>query len=190
MPLSFVVCVSDTAILQGNLLASPCLESQSPHEVISILNGPSAGAGLNAALERARHEWVVVVHQDVYLPPGWDRRVVQQLRAAELSFGPVGIAGVYGVGDVEEPPGWPPQARRIGRVVDRGRVLEEGGELPARVATLDEVLLILPRGTPLRADPGSGSTSTEPISASRRESSAWPSSRSGRCAITIRGASG
>ncbi len=43
VPLSFVVCVSDTAILQGNLLASPCLESQSPHEVISVLKARAPG---------------------------------------------------------------------------------------------------------------------------------------------------
>ena len=190
VPLSFVVCVSDTAILQGNLLASPCLEPKSPHEVISVLNGPSAGAGLNAALERARHEWVVVVHQDVYLPPGWDRRVVRELRAAESSFGPVGIAGVYGVGDVEGPPGCPPQARRIGRVVDRGRVLEEGGELPARVATLDEVLLILPRGTPLRADPALGFHLYGADLCLQAREIGLAVVAVGASAITIRGASG
>ncbi len=156
VPLSFVVCVSDTSLLQENLLASPCLQPGSPHEVISLLKAPSAAAGMNAVLERAKHDWVVVVHQDVCLPPDWDRRVVGQLREAERRFGPIGVAGVYGVGDVHEPPGGPPQAERIGWVVDRGCLLRQGPELPARVATLDELLLILPRGTPLRADPAMG----------------------------------
>jgi hypothetical protein len=156
IPLSLVVCVSDTTILQANLLASPCLVGGSPHEVISLVDAPSAAAGLNAALERARYEWVVLVHQDVFLPPGWDRQVIQQLREAERRFGPLGVAGVYGVGRVEEPPGGLLQAERIGWVVDRGRSLREGPELPAPVASLDELLLILPRGTPLRADPELG----------------------------------
>jgi hypothetical protein len=154
--LSFAVCISDSAILEENLLASPCLAGGSPHEVIRILNAPSAADGLNAALERAKQEWVVLVHQDVYLPPGWDRRVSGQLREAERRFGPIGIAGVYGVGDVDEPADAPPRAERIGWVVDRGRELRHGRELPARVATLDELLLILPRGTPLRGDPALG----------------------------------
>ena len=97
-----------------------------------------------------------MVHQDVYLPAGWDRRVMRQLREAERRFGPIGIAGVYGVGEVDEPADGPPRAERIGWVVDRGRLLREGPDLPARVATLDELLLILPRGTPLRADPALG----------------------------------
>ncbi len=156
IPLSFVVCVSDTAILHDNLLGSPCLENGSPHEVISVLQAPDAAAGLNAALERARHEWVVLVHQDVVLPDGWDRCVGRQLLAAERRFGPLGIAGVYGVGGVERPEGGSLQAERIGWVVDRGRSLRQGPELPAPVATLDELLLILPRRTPLRADPELG----------------------------------
>ena len=156
VPLTFVVCVSDAAILQDNLLASPCLQPGSPHEVISLLQAPSAAAGINAILDRTQHEWVVIVHQDVCLPPDWDRRVVKQLREAEQRFGPIGVAGVYGVGDCDEPPGGPPQAERIGWVVDRGGLLRQGPELPARVATLDELLLILPRNTPIRADPALG----------------------------------
>ncbi len=156
IPLSFVVCISDQEILRANLLGSPCLKKGSPHQVISAVHAPSAAAGWNAALESARHEWVVLAHQDVFLPAGWDRRIMRQLREAEQQFGPLGVAGVYGVGDVEQPPEGPLQAERIGWVVDRGWTLRERPALPARVATLDELLLILPRGTPLRADPTLG----------------------------------
>jgi hypothetical protein len=47
-------------------------------------------------------------------------------------------------------------AERIGWVVDRGRLLREGPELPARVATLDELLLVVRRDSPLRFDPALG----------------------------------
>jgi hypothetical protein len=156
IPLSFVVCVTDEAILAANLLASPCLAPEAPHELISVLKAPSAAAGLHAGLERARNDWVVLVHQDVVLPPGWDHRILSQLRQAERTFGPIGVAGVYGVSDVREAPGQPLAAERIGQVVDRGRLLQEGPELPARAATLDELLLIVRRDTPLRADPALG----------------------------------
>jgi hypothetical protein len=152
VPLSFVVCVSDTLLLQDNLLASPCLQAGSPHEVISVLNAPSVADGLNAALDRALHEWVVLVHYDVHLPLGWDRQIIRQLREAERRFGRLGIAGVYGVGEADEPTEGSFRAERIGWVVDRGRLLRQGPDLPARVATLDELLLILPRGTSLRCD--------------------------------------
>jgi glycosyltransferase involved in cell wall biosynthesis len=155
-PLSFIVCVSDETLLAENLLASPCLQAGSPHEVISLLKAPNAADGLNFALERAEHDWLVLVHQDVYLPPGWDRLAMQQLRQAERRFGTIGIAGVYGVGEVRKVASVPLRAERIGWVVDRGRELRQGGELPAPVAILDELLLILPRHTPFRADPALG----------------------------------
>ncbi len=157
-PLSFAACLSDAAIVQANLFGSECLGPGSPHEVIVLKNCPSAAAGLNVGVERAKHEWVVCVHQDVYLPEGWDRRLAAQLRQAEQRFGPIGVAGVYGVSDVipRPSPDTSLAAERIGWVVDRGRLLQDGPELPARVATLDELLLVLPRDTPLRFDPALG----------------------------------
>ncbi len=156
--LSFVVCVTKGPVLERNLLASPCLGPGSRHEVILLERCPSAAAGLNFGLERADSVWVVCVHQDVYLPPGWDRCLTHQLREAERRFGRVGVAGVYGVGEVEScrSPGLPLAAIRTGWVVDRRRVLRDGPDLPARVAALDELLLIVRRDTTLRFDPELG----------------------------------
>ena len=47
----------------------------------------SAAEGLNRGLEQARHAVVVCLHQDVYLPEGWDRRFWRQYRGAERSLG-------------------------------------------------------------------------------------------------------
>ena len=157
-PVSFLACVSDGPTLESNLLRSPCLIGGSPHEVVAVKNCPSAAAGLNLGLERAQCEFVVCVHQDVYLPAGWDRCLMQQLQEAERRFGPIGVAGVDGVGEVIEPEdsGQPLRAERIGWVVDRGRVLRDGPELPAQVATLDELLLVVRRDSGLRFDPDLG----------------------------------
>jgi len=168
-----VACVSNGRVVQENLLASPCLRPSSPFEIILVKNCPSAADGLNLGLERARHEWVACAHQDVYLPGGWDRQLAQQLREAERRFGPIGVAGVYGVGlprdGLRQEGGQAPRraaepvpdlprlaAERVGWVIDRGRLLRDGPELPARVATLDELLLVVPRNTPLRFDPALG----------------------------------
>jgi SAM-dependent methyltransferase len=146
-PLSFVVCVSDDATLQANLLSSPCLAAGSPHEVLLVRGCANAAAGLNLGLERARHALVIGVHQDVYLPQGWPQRFLHRYRQAEKSLGKLGAAGVYGVrldkGTV----------RRAGHVVDRDRLLWEPEALPTAVETLDELLLAVPRPTPLRFDP-------------------------------------
>ena len=139
---SFVACVSDETILKANLLASPDLARPgSPHEVTLIREAPSAAAGYVMGRQTGKHEWNVFVHQDVWLPEDWDRRIARQLREAEARFGPIGVAGVYGVGDVIESDDLtqPLGAERIGWVVDRGRELRDGPELPATVATLDEL---------------------------------------------------
>jgi hypothetical protein len=157
-PFSFVACVSNDAILRTNLLASPCLAPDSARQVLLIKNCPGAADGLNIGVERAGHEWVVLVHQDVLLPAGWDRCVAQQLQEAERRFGQIGVAGVYGVGEVITSGDLtePLAAERIGWVVDRGRVLRDGPELPAQVATLDELVLVVRRDSGLRFDPALG----------------------------------
>jgi hypothetical protein len=158
-PLSFVAGISEVEILRSNFMASPCVvEPDSHHQVILVPHGPDVAAKLNRGFERAVSEWVVCLHQDVWLPRGWDLRMAQLLHLAELRFGSIGVAGVYGVGDAIAPDGLasPLAAERIGWVVDRGRTLKDGPELPATVATLDELLLVVRRGSGLRFDPALG----------------------------------
>ena len=120
LPISFVVCVSNEFILASNLLASPCLAPGTPHQVIALRHPPNAATGLNAGLERAKHDIIVCVHQDVYLPRGWCQRLMQQYRLAEQTFGSIGVAGVYGVGDVNES-AERPTCRRADRLGYRSR---------------------------------------------------------------------
>jgi hypothetical protein len=150
VPLSFVTCVSDEATLLANLLSSPCLGPGSPHELLVARNCQSAAEGLNQGLARARNSLVVCVHQDVYLPRGWPQRFLTQYKRAEQKFGRLGVLGVYGVAMKETGP------VRIGHVVDRDRLLRERPPLPARVDTLDELLLAVPRGAGLTFDPRLG----------------------------------
>jgi hypothetical protein len=161
--ISFVVCSSDEIILKANLLASPCLTKNSCHEDIAIRNAPSAAAGLRMGITRSSNKLIACVHQDVFLPAGWDRLILKQYLMAERLYGPSGVAGVYGVGPVaNEPDDCYPDlpygltAKRIGWVEDRGTVRNEGPGLPAAVATLDELLLVVRKDTPLRFDPELG----------------------------------
>jgi hypothetical protein len=158
MSFSFVTCLSSREIFGANLRTSPCLGPGTVHEVITFPNSASAADGLNAGFSIAKHEWLVLVHQDVFLPDGWDGCLANQLREAEQRFGPIGVAGVYGVGQVIAPAdrSQPLAAQRIGWVIDRARELRDGPELPARVATLDELLLVVRRDSGLRFDPTLG----------------------------------
>ncbi len=134
VPLSFVVGVSDEEILRNNFSASPCITAAgSPHQVILVRDGLNVIDKLSRGLEQAENDWVVCMHQYVWLPAAWDLRLTQQLEEAELRYGPVGVAGVYGVGEVisADDDARPLSAERIGWVVDRGRMLRDGPELPA-----------------------------------------------------------
>lgn len=145
-PMTFVACVSDEARLRANLLASPGLRGGPAHEVLLFRGCASAAEGLNRGAAAARHPLVVCLHQDVYLPRGWPARFLRRYREAERALGPVGVAGVYGVSLAGG------RVVRAGHVVDRERLLREPAALPAAVQTLDELLLAVPRGTPLRFD--------------------------------------
>jgi Glycosyltransferase like family len=159
VPLSFVVCVSDEETLKANFMASPCVaDADAPHQIILLHEVPDAACGLSFGRERASHDWAVCVHQDVYLPKRWDQRLIHQLCEAERRFGTIGVAGVYGVGEVIAPHdrAQPLAAERIGWAVDHGRDLRDGPELPAAVAMLNELLLVVRRDSGLEFDPATG----------------------------------
>ena len=149
-PVTVACCVSDRAILAANLLASPDLGPDTPHEVLTVEGCPSAADGLNWALKTAKHPVVVCVHQDVYLPTGWFARFRAGWRAATERFGPLGAAGVYGVTGPES------GTARAGRVIDRDRLLAEPHPLPAAVRSLDELLVAVPARGAVRFDPALG----------------------------------
>ena len=149
-PLSFVVCVNDELQLTANLLASPALSHGSPHELIVIRGASSIGDAFNDALFRARNAMVVMVHQDVYLPLGWDTQFLSGLEKARRIYDPLGAVGLFGIRFIGQ------DRTCHGRVIDRHRFLDMPYPLPARVDASDEILLAFPRDTPLRMDPTLG----------------------------------
>lgn len=148
-PITFVVCVNDEAQLEANLLASPCLRPPSVHEVLVFRGCASAAEGLNAGIAQARHDTVVMLHQDVYLPAGWPRRLAAQWAQAEAEGGPIALAGVFGVEDRRLP------FDAIGCVVHGDRLLRHR-RLPATVDGIDEVCMVVRRPTELRVEPEVG----------------------------------
>jgi hypothetical protein len=148
-PVTFVACVNDEDQLAANLGRSPCFAPGSNHELLTFRHCASAAEGLNAGIEKAAHDLVVLVHQDVYVPAGWPARMRHQWAVASAGGGDIGIAGVFGVRSRDRP------FDAIGRVVHRDRLLAHH-DLPADVDGLDELLMVVPRVTPLRVDPALG----------------------------------
>ncbi len=131
--LTVVACASDQVILEANLLASPCFQTGSPHEWLITERPPSVADALNAAMRQARHGIVVLAHQDVYLPAGWDRRFAARWAEAEAAFGPFGVAGVYGTAP------WCRAYVRAGHVAARDSLLQPTQPLPARADAFGRV---------------------------------------------------
>jgi hypothetical protein len=74
-------------------------------------NCRSAADGLNQGIARAKHDMVVCVHQDVYLPAGWPERFWQQYEFAQELLG----AGLL------TPPSDGPKVSRAGGDLRSGR---------------------------------------------------------------------
>ena len=145
-PITFVACSNDPMQLENNLAASPVFRS-GRHELIVITDAASAAEGINRGVAQASHRLVVAAHQDIYIPEPWPARFLHQWKLAEQQLGPLGVAGVFGVS---------PQngiTQRTGRVINGGQLISSGFDLPAEATSLDEIILAVPKDTPLRLDP-------------------------------------
>ena len=152
--LGFVSCASDQQVLVQRLLASPCLGAGG-HRLALHFNASSAAEGFNAtmaaqAVAADEDRWLVWVHQDVFLPLGWDLGFTQALIGAQRQFRQLAVVGVYGVA------GAGALARRAGHVRDRGTLLREPAALPMLVDSLDEMLFAVRVGSQLQLDPALG----------------------------------
>jgi len=89
---------------------------------------------------------ICYIHEDVFLPNNWEdelRKSLQKINQIDLDWGVLGIAGVK--------PG--SQGRQWhGNLIDRGRQWGSPNNLPSRVQTLDELLLICRSNNILRFD--------------------------------------
>lgn len=148
VPMTFVVNVTDEAVFEANLMASPCLASGEGHELIVMRRQASEqAAAYNAGFDQASNELVVFVHQDVYLPKGWPVQCADALRIAEQMFGNVEVAGVSGTSTAAN-----------GAVEQIGRLLESDALVGTPVGTarqaesLHDCLVMLKKSTRLRFD--------------------------------------
>lgn len=142
---SLVVAANDNGVLNTSLLASPAIGAGC--EVIVRRGYDCAGKALNSGLAVARHDIVVVAHQDVFLPTSWAVHVERAIEKLEATGTPWGVLGCFGI--TREPP-----PRPYGYCYSTGlrRVLGEPFDAPVPAETLDELLLVVRRSSGLRFD--------------------------------------
>jgi len=151
----FVVAASQQDVLQRCLLASPLWQEGIAQPEV-IWGADSAAAAFNPVIERLHAtqsaQWLIWVHQDVWLPSGWLQQWSTQLRLAQSRWPTLAVAGVYGVQHEQHAT----TALRVGHVVDRGTLLREPAPLPHAVNSLDELLVAVRVDSGLRWDPALG----------------------------------
>lgn len=134
--ISIVTCFNDIEILEVNLLAS-LLRQDELFELVLVDNTKARFKSLPVALNfggsKSLGEYILFVHQDVYLQgEDWLRNAYYILK----TLSDVGAAGVSGVS---------PNGEFKGFIVDRGRYWGKPIRKPMPVRTLDEQLIIIPR---------------------------------------------
>jgi hypothetical protein len=134
-----IVCVYNNAAVREQCLdRSIDLLGDESQDVeylpIDNVNGtyPSAGAALNHGVCLARNDFVVFVHQDVFL----HSLTALKQAAAHMAAGGFGLLGAVGIRA---------DGRITGRVRDRVVLLGDPVERPADVDSVDEVLFLAPR---------------------------------------------
>lgn len=138
-----MAAVNDERLLQSSLLASPDLAAV--EQVILKRGARSAAQAYNEGLAESCGEYVVFVHQDVFLPRGWLECLQRQMERLTRTDPNWGVCGAYGVTSA---------GKGAGHIYSTGLGTILGGAGPGSglVDTLDELLLVLRRRSGLRFD--------------------------------------
>jgi hypothetical protein len=143
-PITFVIAVNNKHIFERNFLASPCLSGIHSHQILVQQGFSSASAAYNNAIDRSTNDLIVFAHQDILFPELWLSDLQRALDSLQQTDPRWGVLGCYGE-----------------TLDDGGRgYIYSGGldivgkpfERPARVQTLDEIVLILRKSSGLRFD--------------------------------------
>jgi glycosyltransferase involved in cell wall biosynthesis len=135
--ISIITCFNNREILEENLLKSLRQQQNVSFELVLIDNTEnkflSVTSAYNFGAKQATGEYLMFVHQDVYLQgDDWLNQALNYLGSL-LKVGAIGVSGVTSNG---EPTGF---------ILDRGRFFGKHLSAPIPVQTLDEQLIIAPR---------------------------------------------
>jgi Glycosyltransferase like family len=143
-PITFVVAVNNRAVLENNFLASPCLRTPHPHQILIQEGYPSAATAYNAAIDESANDLIVFIHQDVILLEPWLSQLQNALDSLESHDPNWGVLGCGGTAY---------DGHGRGHLYSSGLgVLGEPFKSPVQIRTLDEIVLILRKSSGLRFD--------------------------------------
>lgn len=133
--LAIAAAINDRGVLAQCLASSPDVVAGAV-KLRTYEGYASASIAYNEAIAECDAEILIFAHQDVYLPKGYIRNVEAKLRELDAVAPDWAVAGVVGLAGGRV---------MYGRAWSTGLGLTVGGDskLPAKVETLDEMIIIL-----------------------------------------------
>ncbi len=132
--LGFIVATNNEELLQKNFLSSKVIRDKK-YPVMLQRGYRNIGKAYNDASAGMDAEILVCLHQDVFLPDGWENQLLESI--AELKASQWGVLGVAGMQSMERP------RVIVGHLLDQGTEIGSPEGLPVQVETLDELLLVI-----------------------------------------------
>ncbi|CAN5231920.1 hypothetical protein BH09PSE6_BH09PSE6_24530 [soil metagenome] len=148
VPFSVIVPVNRPWQMELNVARSPGLLEVGA-EVIRVQGAADAASAYRMGASKAKHDWRLFVHQDVYFPTGSGYAIARELGALQAAGqveSPVGFAGLAGGGSAKP--------RYAGMVIDR-KSLFDHPETDCAVS-IDEFAVALHREATTALDPTLG----------------------------------
>lgn len=146
--LSVVVPVNNETQFKHNLLQSPGLKEIGA-QVIACRDMNSAAHAWEAGRKQAKHDWIVLSHQDVYYPKGSGFALLEELRKISVAERPYCRIGFAGLSEGKQ--GVP---EKSGFVLDR--VLRFDFPGTDRAISMDEFSIVLSKDSRFHPDPSLG----------------------------------
>jgi len=140
---TFVIPIGDRQIYDRCFGCSPFFSYNDNCEIFLQEGYPNAAVAFNSALAQGRNDLFIFAHQDVVLPNGWATRFKNQVFAIERNVAHLGVIGCVGKTDLGE---------AAGHFYRHDREFKSAVPLPARVETLDEMLIAFRRSSGLLFD--------------------------------------
>lgn len=139
-----IAAVNDEAVLADNLATSPMLRDH-PERLVTQRNFRTAGAAYNAGLAQTTARICIFAHQDVYLPAGWDERLMARIAELDALDQNWAVTGPFGISA---------DGMHCGRVwaTGLGREIGTSPAAPIPAQSFDELVIILDRESRLQFD--------------------------------------
>lgn len=147
-PFSLIVPVNRPWQYDLNILRSPGLQEVSA-EIIPVLNASSAAEAYEIGSAKAKNDWKIIAHQDVYFPAGAGLAIARHLGNLSAKAATADAVGFAGLEEVDEGANV-----MAGMVIDRKRLFKHRTSTAA--STIDEFAIALHRDARVRIDPSLG----------------------------------